>query len=120
VRHVRRHVDEVARAGLGGELERFAPAHPRPALDDVDHALELAVVMRAGLRVGVDVDRAGPELLRADRANVIAALRSMPGVCAVFGSSWSAGTTRTPSCFQATLASGPCVVRRSWALPRVH
>src|SRR5258705_11426376 len=34
------------------------------------------------------------------RAKLIAALRSMPGVCAVFGSSRSPGTTRTPSCFQ--------------------
>ena len=40
VRHVRRHVDEVARAGLGGELELLAPAHARAALDDVDHAFE--------------------------------------------------------------------------------
>src|SRR5689334_3648032 len=34
------------------------------------------------------------------RAKVIAAWRSMPGVCAVLASSLSAGTTRTPSCFQ--------------------
>jgi hypothetical protein len=42
------------------------------------------------------------------RAKLIAALRFMPGVCAVFGSSWSAGTTRTPSCFQGTLVSPSC------------
>src|SRR5262249_44738559 len=30
----------------------------------------------------------------------MAAARSMPGVCAVFGSSWSLGTTLTPCVFQ--------------------
>src|SRR5688572_23940192 len=40
------------------------------------------------------------------RANVMAAWRSMPGVWAVFGSSWSACTTRTPSCFQRGVESG--------------
>src|ERR1700730_14119610 len=33
------------------------------------------------------------------RAKLIAAVRSMPGVCAVLGSSEEAGMTRTPSCF---------------------
>src|SRR5882672_10472866 len=33
------------------------------------------------------------------RAWLIAALRSMPGVCAVLGSSEFPGMTRTPSCF---------------------
>src|SRR5262252_1124708 len=33
------------------------------------------------------------------RAALIAALRSMPGVCAVLGSSELPGMTRTPSCF---------------------
>src|ERR1700741_1611040 len=33
------------------------------------------------------------------RARLIAALRSMPGVCAVLGSSECPGITRTPSCF---------------------
>src|SRR5215467_9286537 len=27
------HIDEIARARLGGELQLFAPSHPRPALD---------------------------------------------------------------------------------------
>ena len=70
VRHVGRHVDEVARAGLGGELQLLAPAHARPAPHDVDHALEVAVVVGAGLGVGVDGHRAGPELLRADAGEV--------------------------------------------------
>src|SRR5512133_3821568 len=35
------------------------------------------------------------------RAKLMAALRSMPGVCAVLASSWLPGITRTPSCFHA-------------------
>ena len=70
VRHVGRHVDEVARPGLGDELQRLAPAHARPALDDVDHAFQRAVVVGAGLGVGVDVHRAGPQLVGADAGEV--------------------------------------------------
>lgn len=64
VRHVGRHVYEVAGAGLGGELELLAPAHARAALEDVDDGLEVAVVVRARLGVGMDVHRPGPDLLR--------------------------------------------------------
>jgi hypothetical protein len=66
VRDVGRHVDEVARSGLGRELEPVAPAHPRAPADDVDHALERAVVVRAGPCARVDGDGPGPQLLRAD------------------------------------------------------
>ena len=65
VRHVGRHVDEVAGPRLGGELQLLAPAHPGAAADHVDHALQRPVVVGAGLGVGVDVHRAGPELLGA-------------------------------------------------------
>jgi hypothetical protein len=58
----RGHEDEVARPGLGGELQPLAPAHPSPALHHVDDALELAVMVGAGLRVRVDHDGAGPQL----------------------------------------------------------
>jgi hypothetical protein len=84
---------------LGGEFQVLAPAHARAALHHVDHALQVAVVVRAGLRVGVDGDGARPQLLRADAREVDRGARSMPGVCAVFGSSWLPGITRTPSCF---------------------
>ncbi len=70
VRHVGRHIDEVAGAGLGDELQLVAPAHAGAALHDVDHALEVAVVMGAGLGVGVDGDRAGPQLLGADAGEI--------------------------------------------------
>ena len=38
------------------------------------------MMMRAGLGVGLDRDGAGPDLLCAARAKLIAALRSIPGV----------------------------------------
>src|SRR5712692_10656465 len=48
----------------------LAPAHPRPAFDHVNDAFERAVMVRAGLGVGVDVDRAGPDLLRPDPGEI--------------------------------------------------
>src|SRR3954466_8948888 len=47
------------------------------------------------------------------RARLMAALRSMPGVCAVFGSSEWPGTTRTPSCFH----FGSAIARFLMSLP---
>src|SRR4030088_428070 len=44
----------------------LAPAHPRLALHHIDDALEVAVMMRAGLGVGLDGHGAGPQFLRAD------------------------------------------------------
>ncbi len=67
VRNVRRDEDEVAWTGLGDELEPVAPAHPGPSPHHVDHALELAVMMRPGPRVGIDSYRPGPQLLGAGR-----------------------------------------------------
>jgi len=65
MRHVGRHEDEIARAGFGDEFQIVAPAHPRLALDDVDNAFEIAVMMGACLGVGVDRHSAGPDLFRA-------------------------------------------------------
>ena len=60
-----RHVDEIARAGLGDEFEPVAPAHPGAPADHIDDALHRPVMVRAGLRHRVDDDRPGPQLLRA-------------------------------------------------------
>src|SRR2546428_12738286 len=60
-----RDVDEVARAGVGHEPEVVAPAHAGLAANDVDYALDRAMVVRAGLGLGVDDDGAGPEFLGA-------------------------------------------------------
>src|SRR5438046_10159376 len=65
VRDAGRDVDEVAGAGFGHELELVAPAHARLAANDVDHALYRAVMVGAGLGLGVDDDGAGPEFLGA-------------------------------------------------------
>lgn len=70
VRHVRRDVDKVARPGFGRELESLAPSHARLALDHVDDALEVAVVVGTRFGVGVDLDGAGPEFLRPDSSHV--------------------------------------------------
>lgn len=40
MRHIGWDVDEVAWIGLGDVLQSIAPAHPRPALDHIDDALE--------------------------------------------------------------------------------
>src|SRR5204862_5636477 len=63
VRDVGRHVDEIPGSGLGGEFELLAPAHPSATADHVDHAFDGAVVMRTGLRLGMDNDGPRPELL---------------------------------------------------------
>lgn len=43
---------------------------PRSPLDDIDHAFQRPVMMGAGLRVRVDVHRAGPELLGPDTGEI--------------------------------------------------
>src|SRR5713101_3450694 len=60
VRDIGRHEDEVARLGLGDIFQLRAPPHPCPPLEDIDVALQLAMMMSAGLRVRMDGDRAGP------------------------------------------------------------
>src|SRR5579862_3204113 len=62
MRNVGRYVDEIARLRLGHILEALAPAQPCDAADDVDHALEISVVMRTRFRLGFDRDRARPYL----------------------------------------------------------
>ena len=84
VRHVGRHVDEVARPRLGDELQLVAPAHAGLALEHIDDAFEVPVVVRAGLGVGVDRHRARPDFFRADAGEVDRRLavhaRSLRGV----------------------------------------
>jgi hypothetical protein len=70
VRNVGGHVDEVARPGLRRELQMSAPAHACTALDDVDHALQMAVMVRPGFGVGVDGHGAGPQLLSVHASKV--------------------------------------------------
>src|SRR5215469_3601868 len=64
--HIGRHKDEITGSGFGDEFQSLAPAHSGAALQYINDALEMAVVMGPGLGVGVDLDRAGPDLLRPD------------------------------------------------------
>ncbi len=68
--HERRDIDEVARSGLGDKLQGVAPAHAGPALQHIDDAFQGAVMMGAGLGVGVDGHRAGPQLFRAHAGEI--------------------------------------------------
>src|SRR5215831_3913478 len=43
VRYIRRHVDKIARARLGGKFQLLAPSHPRPAPDHEDDAFEVSM-----------------------------------------------------------------------------
>src|SRR6266436_3381149 len=70
MRHVGRNEDKIAGVGLRHKLQMLAPAHPRPALDHVDDALEVSVMMRAGLGVGLDGHGAGPQFLRAGAGEI--------------------------------------------------
>jgi len=65
MRNVGRHVDEITGSGLGLEFQTLAPAQSRDSVENVNHGLQVAVVMRAGFRLGVDCERAGPELRRS-------------------------------------------------------
>jgi DNA/RNA non-specific endonuclease len=65
VRYIRRHIDEIARAGLAAEFQAISPSHARTAANDVEDGFQFAVVMRAGLRVRLNYDRACPELVRS-------------------------------------------------------
>ena len=60
VRHIRRHVDEIARPRLGDKFKPVAPPHAGTTLDDINYALQMPVVVRARTRVGVNSDRASP------------------------------------------------------------
>jgi hypothetical protein len=66
VRDVGRNVDEIAGAGFVDEFETVAPTETGAAAYDINDGFEFAVVVRAGFRVGVDNDRAGPKFLGAN------------------------------------------------------
>src|SRR5262249_27952514 len=63
VRDIRRHEDEIARAGFRGKFEAISPSHTRPPLHDINDALEFSVMMSAGLSVWMYADRSRPQLV---------------------------------------------------------
>ena len=66
MRNERRDIDEVTRPGFTAKFEVLTPSHSGPASDDIKYSFKFAVMMRAGLRIGLDDHGAGPELTRAD------------------------------------------------------
>ena len=78
--NVGRDINEVARTGFSSKLQSFAPTHSSPAFHNVDHAFELAVMMRSRLCVCVDGDGSRPQFAGAcpsvsDRRGTIHSLR---------------------------------------------
>ena len=61
----RRDVDEITGPGFSRELELITPTHASLALDDVDHALKLAVMMSSRFCVGMYAHSSGPQLRSA-------------------------------------------------------
>src|SRR5436853_7269867 len=113
MRNVGRDVDEIARTCLGGELEPLAPAHPGLSANDMDDALEGAVVVRARLRVGMNHDRPGPQLLgagasRVDRGGAVHAGR-LRGVRVELASAYDAHSVQAPVCLSRWAVHRPSI-----------
>ena len=65
VRYIGWNIDEVARAGFTAEFQVVSPSHTGPAAHDVENGFQVAMVVGAGLGVGLDYDRAGPQFARS-------------------------------------------------------
>src|ERR1700730_14050379 len=70
MRHVGRNINEVARPGLRGVFQMFAPTHAGAPGYDVNNALERSMMVRSGSGIRLDSDRPGPDFLGSD-ASVI-------------------------------------------------
>jgi hypothetical protein len=66
MRNVGRNVDEISWAGFVDELQIVSPAKAGAAAHYVDYSFQFAVMMRAGLSIGMHHYSSRPELLRAD------------------------------------------------------
>lgn len=62
VRDVGRNVDEISGVGLIAELQPIAPAHTRTTSDNVNHRLQLAMMVGASFGVWLNDDGTGPQL----------------------------------------------------------
>jgi hypothetical protein len=60
MRDVWRNVNEIPGASLIAELQLIAPAHARPAPNDVKHRFQLAVVVSAGFGIWLHDYSSGP------------------------------------------------------------
>src|SRR5580692_12585887 len=70
MRHVRRNEDEVARSRFLHKFQALTPAESRTAFHYIKNRLEVAVMMRAGLRIRLHYYRPGPKFVRT-RAGMI-------------------------------------------------
>src|ERR1700733_12230196 len=64
VRDKWRHINEITGLGFGDEFEPIAPAQSCDAVDNIDDAFQVAVMMRAGPGLRIYGDRSGPQLRR--------------------------------------------------------
>src|SRR5579862_8918265 len=62
MRKVRRYEHKVARAGFIDKFHTFAPAESGAALNDVEHRLQVAMMVHARLGIWMDFHRASPDL----------------------------------------------------------
>lgn len=65
VRDIGRHEDKITGSSLGGKLELLPPPHPRLAFQNVNHRLEMTMMVCSCLCVRMNRDSASPELLRS-------------------------------------------------------
>ena len=58
------HKNKIARTCVGHILKVLAPPHARPPADHVNDTFQLSMVMSTGLGIGVNGNRARPQLIR--------------------------------------------------------
>src|SRR5512144_3147348 len=68
--HERRYENKIARTRLGEKFEPLAPAHARPAADNINDAFQFAVMVRRGLSVRMNLHCAGPEFIGARHRSI--------------------------------------------------
>src|ERR1700733_11217388 len=66
VGNVGRDVDEVSGPCFVNEFQLVSPAKAGAAAYDVDYSFEFAMMMRSGLRIGMNHHGSGPQFLRAN------------------------------------------------------
>jgi hypothetical protein len=62
--------DEVSRLGFGDKFQVLTPPHAGLPPDHIDHAFQRAMMVGTGFGVGMDADRASPDLLRPDAGGI--------------------------------------------------
>src|SRR5215468_11432646 len=63
MRRERRHVNKIARPGVGKKLQLFTPTHPRSTADHVNDTFEFTVMMWRRLGIRMNIGSPGPEFV---------------------------------------------------------